>query len=410
MVEKRKAMKTQIIPLIFSCFNDVREKEYFMKKIDAHEKGIELMRKKGGSFGFYMKNISSAAALIIKQEALSVGCDFAIPKDAIVEKTPQVDGLLLCDNRTLERLISHLEIQGWFAIPELLSELKRKIKKMKNQKFDLAGKLYNLSKDYLVMAVVNITPDSFYEGSRKNLDEALEWAESVKKFVDIFDVGGESTRPGANEVSEEEELARVLDVVKAFSDAGFKVSCDTRKWRVAEKCLDAGAVMINDVSGFRDENMIKVVADSGASACIMHMKGEPASMQENPEYDDCLAEVYGFLEDRYEALLEAGVDAQKITVDPGIGFGKRLSHNALLMNFVGSFASIAPVLMGVSRKSYIGMITGEKDPTKRLPGTISTLSLLYAKGARIFRVHDPVEAKQALEVAKAIVNWFDIED
>lgn len=251
-----------------------------------------------------------------------------------------------------------------------------------------------------VMGILNATPDSFSDGGDYfSADTAIQRGiEMFAEGADIVDVGGESTRPGAEPVSSEIELSRVEPIVAALSNYGA-VSIDTYKPSVAARCIDLGAKIINDVTGFRDPEMIAVARRTEATLCIMHMLGEPRTMQSNPTYNDVVADVRSYLGGQAELLRKEGVDSKRIWVDPGIGFGKTLDHNLALLSRLGEIACMGyPVLVGVSRKSFIGRIVGEDDPKRRLGGSISGLLRAVANGARVVRVHDVSDTVQALAI------------
>ena len=255
----------------------------------------------------------------------------------------------------------------------------------------------------LVMGVLNVTPDSFSDGGLyANPASALARAhEMVAEGADIIDVGGESTRPGAEPVPEEEELRRVLPVVEALTaGVDVPVSLDTRKPAVAARCLKAGAVMINDVSSLRDPEMLDVIADTGAAVAIMHMKGTPQTMVSEAVYTDVLADVRELLGRQAALALEAG--ARSVMVDPGLGFAKTAEHNLTILNHLDEFTSLGlPLLVGPSRKSFIGHLTGL--PVEgRTAGTIAAVTACVLGGADVVRVHDVGVCKQAIMVADAI--------
>jgi dihydropteroate synthase len=260
----------------------------------------------------------------------------------------------------------------------------------------------------LVMGVLNVTPDSFSDGG-EHVDAAgaIEHARAMlSEGAGMIDVGGESTRPGAGDVSEAVELGRVLPVVErlAADPAATPVSIDTRHASVARACIAAGASVINDVTGFRDPAMIEVAASSQAGLVVMHMLGDdPATMQDDPRYDDVVAEVTTFLGERAAALESVGVDPERIAVDPGIGFGKTAEHNLELLRGLPAIAALGyPVLVGASRKRFIGHILGEEDPKRRVSGSVGAAAYAVMNGADIVRVHDVAETVQALKVIAAI--------
>jgi dihydropteroate synthase len=261
--------------------------------------------------------------------------------------------------------------------------------------------------DFRVMGVVNVTPDSFSDGGLfLDADEAV--AHGIELWddgADILDVGGESTRPGAEPVDAEEELRRVLPVIEALTDSGTQVSIDTSKADVAAAAVKAGATFINDVTALRgDPRMVEVVAESGAECCLMHMLGEPRTMQDDPRYGDVVSDVKAFLEERLGFAVGAGIAEGKIILDPGIGFGKTIEHNLELLRRLDELVALGrPVMVGFSRKSFLGKITG-REVGERLAGTLAVNVLAYERGARLFRVHDVAPTKDALDVAAATVR------
>jgi dihydropteroate synthase len=267
------------------------------------------------------------------------------------------------------------------------------------------------------MGVVNVTPDSFSDGgSFLDPDAAIAHAlELVSEGADILDIGGESTRPGADPVSADEELRRVLPVLEGVAAASVdaQVSIDTSKASVARAAIAAGARIVNDVSALRgDPEMAELVADSGAECCLMHMLGDPRTMQSDPRYGDVVDEVKAFLEERLSFAVRAGVSEERIMLDPGIGFGKTLAHNLTLLRRLGELRTLGrPLVVGTSRKSFIGRIAadaaGASEPVAacgRLPGTIATNVLALERGASVFRVHDVAPVRDALAVAAATLS------
>src|SRR5215208_6413882 len=255
---------------------------------------------------------------------------------------------------------------------------------------------------YEIMGVVNVTPDSFSDGGQ--FDDAAAAVRHGRRLIEegaaIIDVGGESTRPGAAPVPADEELRRVIPVVEGLE--GARVSIDTMKLEVAEKAVEAGASYVNDVTAFRhDPALAGLVADRGLECCLMHMLGEPRTMQHDPRYDDVVSDVKAFLEERLAAAVAAGVPEERVQLDPGIGFGKTLEHNLELLRRLGEIAALGrPVVLGTSRKSFIGRLTG-RDVAGRVHGTVATCVLGYERGARVFRVHDVAAVHDGLSVAAA---------
>jgi len=260
----------------------------------------------------------------------------------------------------------------------------------------------------VIMGVVNVTPDSFSDGGLfLDADAAVEQGRRLAaEGAAILDLGGESTRPGAAPVPEDEELRRVLPVVERLAGgeaAHARLSIDTTKATVAAAALGAGATIVNDVSAFRfDPAMAGLVADSGADCCLMHMLGEPRTMQEDPRYDDVVSDVKAFLEERLAFAVSEGVDEEHVWLDPGIGFGKTVEHNLELLRRLDEIVAIGrPVAIGTSRKSFLGKLAGGRDEGERLPGTIAANVLALERGATIFRVHDVAQNADALAVAAA---------
>jgi len=262
----------------------------------------------------------------------------------------------------------------------------------------------------LVMGVVNVTPDSFSDGGRfLDSDAAIAHGlELASEGAAILDVGGESTRPGAEPVPENEELRRVLPVVEglAAKNGNWAISVDTAKRAVAEATLEAGAVIVNDVTALRgDRGMAELVAERGTRCCLMHMLGEPRTMQDAPVYDDVVSEVKAFLEERLAFATAEGVAEDNVWLDPGIGFGKTVDHNLELLRRLDELVAIGrPIVVGTSRKSFLGKLAGGRPESGRLAGTIATNTLALERGASVFRVHDVAAAVDALAVAGALLG------
>jgi dihydropteroate synthase len=256
-----------------------------------------------------------------------------------------------------------------------------------------------------LMGVVNVTPDSFSDGGLFVYPDAAvaHGRQLAEEGADILDIGGESTRPGADPVPSEEELRRVLPVVERLAGAGPRLSIDTTKVAVARDALQAGATIVNDVSAFRFEpDLAGLVAGSGAECCLMHMLGEPRTMQEDPRYDDVVDDVKAFLEERLAFAVAEGVPEERVWLDPGIGFGKTAGHNLELLRRLDEIVAIGrPVVVGTSRKSFLGKLLGGRPEGERLPGTIATNVLALERGASVFRVHDVAQVRDALLVAAA---------
>jgi dihydropteroate synthase len=259
----------------------------------------------------------------------------------------------------------------------------------------------------LVMGILNVTPDSFSDGGmHDDPASAVIWGERlISEGAAILDIGGESTRPGAEPLSAPAELARVRPVVGRFAGDPIPVSIDTRHAEVAKACVDAGASIINDVSGFRERKMVEVAAGCDAGVVVMHMLGEPGTMQKNPRYSDVVREVGGYLLAQATVLQAAGVARERIAIDPGFGFGKTLEHNLELLRRLPELVELGyPVLVGLSRKRFLGEITGIDEPAERLGSSIAAALWAAERGAAIVRVHDVGATAQALAVARTIAE------
>lgn len=269
--------------------------------------------------------------------------------------------------------------------------------------------LPELGQRTLIMGVLNVTPDSFFDKGRffdrrEAIGRAIEMA---RQGADIIDIGGESTRPGAKEITSEEEIERVVPVIRAVArKIGKPISIDTRKANVADQALDAGAKIVNDVSGLRyDLSMADVVAEHKAAVILMHMKGNPQTMQRSPRYKNIIKEISLYLEESMRIAVGCGVLKKNIVVDPGIGFGKTLFHNLEILRRLREFRRLGcPVCVGTSRKSFIGKMLGSDDAGERLAGTIASCAVAIANGADILRVHDVREIVQAARVVDGIVR------
>ena len=261
---------------------------------------------------------------------------------------------------------------------------------------------------FRVMGIVNVTPDSFSDGGEWfEREAAITHAHAlVDEGAAILDVGGESTRPYADPVPEDEERARVVPVIEALRDTGAQLSVDTMKLAVARDALAAGATYVNDVTAFRnDPALAGLVAEHGCDCCLMHMLGDPRTMQVDPRYDDVVSEVKAFLEERAAFAMREGVAAERITVDPGIGFGKTVAHNLELLRRLDEFLELGfPVLVGTSRKGFLGQLAGREDPHERVAATVATNVLALERGASLFRVHDVAATADALTVTAATLR------
>ena len=269
---------------------------------------------------------------------------------------------------------------------------------------DCAGRLLILDRPRIA-GIVNVTPDSFSDGGR-HLDPqaAIEHGlRLVAEGADLLDIGAESTRPGADDVSVDEEIARVVPVIAALAaQADVPISIDTSKPEVMRAAIEAGAGMINDVRALRGEGALEAAAALGVPVCLMHMLGEPRTMQDDPQYDDVVGTVHRFLAERIFACQMAGIETAKLLVDPGFGFGKALEHNLALLRELPRFAELAPVMVGLSRKGMIGTMIGREQPAQRAAGSAAAALIAVQRGALIVRVHDVAPTRDALLVWSAI--------
>ncbi len=263
-------------------------------------------------------------------------------------------------------------------------------------------------KSPLLMGILNVTPDSFYDGGkytdRTSLKHRIQTI--INEGADIIDIGGESSRPGAEPVSLEEELSRVTQAIELIDTKKYVVSVDTYKSKVAQEALKRGAKIINDISGMRfDPDMADVVREYDAYIVIMHMKGTPKNMQKNPEYENVVKEIMEFFEERIEFALSRGIKKEKIILDPGIGFGKKQKHNIEILKHIEDFKKLGhPLLMGHSRKSLVGYLTNKKDPEDRLWGTLALSAYLILKNVDIIRVHDVGPHRDFIKTLKPFIN------
>ncbi len=390
-------------------FLTLEEAEEFLKeRINVFPGVVPLFRDKIDLRVIYIPSVNYVQGNIIKQEALASDIDAAIPQGMIDATRESGPVLIIGDLHRIKRLIAKLKLQpyGLKKIAESLEELIEK----EPLKFRIPAKGIEFDcRNPVIMGILNVTPDSFSDGGKYNtLERALSRVEEmIRDGADIIDVGGESTRPGASPVDVNEELKRTIPIIEEIRKRfEIPISIDTSKPEVAKRALEAGADIINDVTAAREPEMEKLIIETKSPVVLMHMQGEPRTMQRNPHYEDVIGEIYGFLKERVNFFVRNGLNYDQIAIDPGIGFGKTLQHNLTIFNHLDSFLSIgSPVLIGPSRKSFIGMIL-DVPVEEREEGTVASVIWSYMKGACIFRVHDVKENKRALEVAKAIKFSF----
>ena len=387
-------------------YSDVR-KEFELIGVDPV--GIDLMIPKAFQLNIRVRELSVPAALILKQEMLSLGGDCANHRMVLKNEVDSADAILMGNIKEFKKLIPKLEKQQ-FSLKKLSEEFSRLIR-LKEQptpfKLKLKNKTLYLSSRTHIMGILNVTPDSFSDGGKfLNAELAVEQGiKMVDQGVDIIDIGAESTRPGANPVSEEEELSRLIPVIEELKIAtDIPISVDTYKSNVAEEAIKKGADVINDISGLRfDAEMKNVLAKYNTPVVIMHIKGEPKNMQVNPHYDDLMNEIYNYMAESIELAKQAGLK-NSIIIDPGIGFGKRPGDNYEILRRLSEFQGLGcPVLIGPSRKSFIGNVL-DLPPDQRIEGTAAAVAIGIQNGAHIVRVHDVKEMKRVCLIADRLVG------
>ncbi len=395
-------------PRILTLKNEEQVKQAF-SRIGVDASGIDIMVKKATFHLMKLKNVDARAANILKQEMLARGGEAAVARGVYDLKGKTSDVILIGTTTQYTYLIEKIKQQP-FGLRELAVEVRSTLDSFLNRSFKLAwGKhTLDLRKKTHVMGVLNITPDSFSDGGEfMDRDKAVAHAlRMVEDGADIIDIGGESTRPGAKPLSEQEELERVIPVIEAVSKkTKTPISIDTFKYEIAKRALDAGASMINDISGLRsDKRMASLAAEYKVPVVIMHMQGTPQNMQENPKYKSVVGEILAFLREQSDRAEAAGVKRDMIIVDPGIGFGKTVEHNLTIMKNLSEFCSLGlPIAIGTSRKSFIGK-TLDLEVGERLEGTAATVALAISQGANIVRVHDVKEMVRVTRMTDAMIR------
>lgn len=377
-----------------------------MIQVGVDPTGIKLMEGKSLHFNLKIERIEPRTANLIKQEMLSLGGDVAVDGRGLDCSTKQTDALLMGTQKHFEKLI--LKLEQYPGLQSLGQSLKETIKNISKTYFTIRcrKKTLTLGKRTLLMGILNVTPDSFSDGGlffdkEKAVAHGLRMAE---EGADILDIGGESSRPGSKPLELEEELRRVIPVIEALTkEVNLPISIDTYKSPVAQKAIEAGAEIINDISGLHfDQNLAKVAAKEGTPLILMHIRGTPETMQKDVHYESLFSEVLQYLKDSIQMAESSGVDPEQIIVDPGIGFGKTLQDNLLIIKNLYEFRVLGkPILLGTSRKSFIGKILNV-GTNERLEGTLSSIAIGVLNGAHIIRSHDVLQAKKAITVADAI--------
>lgn len=385
------------------------EAKALMRDLGVETGGIEIMAPKASPALVRINNLPIFAANILKQESLSIGADTAVSRDALTGKKKHTDCLIIGNLSHIQRLSEKLKRQP-YGLNKIAQELQSAFINYQKNNFTLALKNYqlSLSSRTRIMGIINLTPDSFSgDGLLFSTGGAAEYARKLAdEGADILDIGAESSRPGARPVGVKEEIKRLIPALKRIrKEIKLPISIDTYKAETAKAALDNGADIINDISALSaDKKMAKTINGYKAGVVLMHMRGIPANMQKNPKYQSLMGEIIEYLNKSIAVALEAGVGFDKIIVDPGIGFGKTLEHNLEIIRSLAQLKVLGrPILIGLSRKSFLGRITHQV-PRERLSASISSNCLAVVNGAKIIRVHDVKEAAQAFTVLDRILK------
>jgi dihydropteroate synthase len=383
------------------------------KRIGASNTGSKIMVRKVFPLSLKIRGVSPLAANILKQEMLARGGDVVTSRSTLTGTQGETDIIIQGPLNSIKDLIAKVKQQP-FGLRSLSGELKSYLNKLnenrKAKKLTIGRQKFNLDRDVLIMGILNVTPDSFYDGGFYfEKEEAYKRVETlVSEGADIIDVGGMSTRPGSLPVNVKNEIKRVIPVIEYISkNHDVLISADTYRSETALEAVAAGAHMINDISGLSmDKNMADAVSKNDVSLVIMHMKGTPENMQDNPEYENVIDEIYDYLEDKTNTAIDSGIKPGKIIVDPGIGFGKTTEHNLTIINKIREFKMLGyPVLIGVSRKSFIGNVL-DLPVEERLEGSLAASVCSVIGGVDILRAHDVKETIRAVKIAKSITSKF----
>jgi dihydropteroate synthase len=395
-----------IRPLILRNTAEARRE---LERIGVDPAGIGRMLPKMELLPILVPDLRAAAANIIKQELLSLGGDAAVARGTVACSIEKTDVLLIASRKQLTALCDKLAQQP-FGLTTLALQLRELLATLTTRptSWKLAGRELSLKRP-LIMGILNVTPDSFSDGGRF-IDAGAAVSHALRmedQGADIIDIGAESTRPGAPLVSSDEELQRLLPVLEALAGRiQVPISIDTWKAPVAEAALSAGAEIINDVSGLTfDPSLAQVVAKQRAGLVLMHTRGTPATMQEDTGYQDLLGEIADFLQTSLQTALAAGSSPEQLVLDPGIGFGKDLAGNLEILRRLSELAGLGyPLLVGTSRKRFIGTILQQERPENRLFGTAATMAMAVAHGAQVLRVHDVQAMRDVALMTHSIVS------
>jgi len=381
------------------------EYENLMKKLNVSGSGKEIMKNRFSMRSFMITDISTPAANVVKQHVLALGGEAAVPTHSVNCGEPKSDLVFSVREDKLLDLLNKFKVQCW-KLPIVAAKIEELLSK-KTPWFDFKMEGADNYRP-LIMGILNITPDSFSDGGQfDTVEKAVAQAEKmIVDGADIIDIGGESTRPGAQSVDAGEEISKTVPIIKEILKKWPKtvISIDTSKSEVAKAAVEAGAKIVNDISGLNfDEKMAQICAQLNVPVILMHIKGEPRTMQKDPKYEDLLEDVAEYFENAIEKAVKAGIKRENLIIDPGIGFGKTLEHNLALIKHLEVFHIFSlPILVGLSRKSMIGTVTGRNEPQKREAGTTAFHMKVLEKQAAVLRVHDVASARDALAVHMAL--------
>lgn len=380
------------------------EIESILDNMGVESAGINIMTPKSEHRLIYAQGLDPRAANIVKQEFLSAGGEVAVSWEALNLSEKESKIIMMGTLAHYKRACKKLKMQP-FDLDELADEIQKSIKY-----YDEPRELPWHPEGCQVMGILNVTPDSFFDGGEFNaVDRAVERAVEMERMgADIIDIGGESTRPGSERVTLEEEKERVIPVIKKVSkEVDSLISIDTYKPEIAEAAVDAGADIINDIFGLRTEGMAEKVAELDVPIIIMHMQGTPKDMQKNPEYEDVINDISQFFLERIDHAKEAGIKDENIILDPGIGFGKELEHNLEIIRRLDEFNSLGyPILLGASRKSFLkGVLNKEAD--ERLYGSLAVAADAVENNIAILRVHDVEETVDVVKTIESVKGTFN---
>ena len=389
--------------------NSLQDAKWELEKINVSSQGIEVMASKAMGLSIKLTNVKLGAANILKQEMLSIGGDAAVARGVVNGKLEFSDMILLGNFDKIKKLIKKLNYQTIFGLPEIKQDLLiiiNRLEKSPPKILNCNGTKLELN-EIKIMGILNVTHDSFSDGDQyfdtgKAVERALEM---IAEGANIIDIGGESTRPGAKKINVETEIERVIPIIQELrKHLSIPISIDTTKAEVAEKAIQAGASILNDISAMQfDAEMIKILQNyPEVPVILMHMQGTPEKMQEAPFYEDVIEEILDFFEERIKFCEENGISKERIIIDPGIGFGKRQEDNLIILKKISEFKCLGcPILLGASRKRFIGNIY-DSSATERIAGSLASAAFAFQNEIEIIRVHDVREHRRFLKVMKEI--------